>query len=60
MHDMRRMVALGIESGRERKHMGGAELHTEATGFATFDDNRNTSFCHGISTLGVVERSPKF
>jgi hypothetical protein len=46
------MVALGVESGRERKHVGGTKLHTEAAGFATLDDNRNTSFCHGISTLG--------
>jgi len=49
---MRWMVALGIESGREREHVGGAKLHTEAAGFATLDDNGNTSFWHGISTLG--------
>jgi hypothetical protein len=52
------MVALGVESGRKREHVGGAKLHTEAAGFATFDNNRNTSFCHGISTLGAVEASP--
>jgi len=33
------MVALGIKSGREREHVGGAELHTEAAGFAALDDD---------------------
>jgi len=59
MHDVRRMVALGVESGREREHVAGTKLHTEATGFATLYDNGNASFWHGISTLGVVEQSPK-
>jgi hypothetical protein len=59
MHNMRRMVALGIESGREREHVGGTKLHTEAAGLAALDDNRNTSFCHGISTLGAVEKLPE-
>jgi hypothetical protein len=59
MHDMRRMVALGIESGRKREHVGGTKLHTKATGFATLDDNRDTSFCHEISTLRVVETQPR-
>jgi len=45
------MVALGIESGRERQHVGGTELHTETAGFATFNDDGNASFCHGDSTL---------
>jgi hypothetical protein len=53
------MVALGVESGREREHVGRTKLHAEAAGFAALDDNGNTSFCHGISTLGVVENSPK-
>jgi hypothetical protein len=35
--------------------VGRTKLHTEAAGFAALDDNRNTSFCHGISTLKVVE-----
>jgi len=52
------MVAFGIESGREREHMGGTKLHAEAAGFAALDDNGNTSFCHGISTVGAVEHSP--
>jgi hypothetical protein len=55
MHDVRRMVALGVESGREREHVGGTELHTEAAGFATLDDNGNTSFWHGISTFRAVD-----
>jgi len=53
------VVALGVECRREREHVGGTKLHAEAAGFATLDDNRNTSFCHGISTIGVVERSPE-
>jgi len=59
MHYVGRMVALGIKSGREREHVGRTKLHAEAAGFAALDDNGNTSFCHGISTLGVVENSPK-
>jgi hypothetical protein len=31
--------------------VGGAELHTEAAGFAALNDDRNTSLCHEISTL---------
>jgi hypothetical protein len=58
MHDVRRMVALGVKSGREREHVAGTKLHTEATGFTTLYDNGNASFCHGISTLGAVEHSP--
>jgi hypothetical protein len=53
------MVALGVECRREREHVTGTKLHTEATSFATLDDNRNTSFCHGISTIGAIERSPE-
>jgi hypothetical protein len=53
------MVALGVESGRERKHVGGAKLHAKTAGLAALDDNGNTSFCHGISTLGAVENTPK-
>jgi hypothetical protein len=43
------MVALGIESRRERKHLGGTKLHTESAGFAALDDDGNTPFCHGYS-----------
>jgi len=57
MHDMRGMVTLGIESGRKREHVSRTKLHTEAAGFATLDDYRNTSFCHEISTLRVVEHN---
>jgi hypothetical protein len=59
MDYVRWMVALGIESGRERKHVGGAKLHAEATGFAALDDDRNTSFSHGISTLGDGSELPE-
>ena len=55
---MWRVVALGIESRREREHVGGAKLHTEAAGFTALDDNGNASFSHGISTQGL-ELSPK-
>jgi hypothetical protein len=56
---MRWMVALRVKRGRERQHMRGTKLHAETAGFTALDNNRNTSFCHGISTLGVVERSPE-
>jgi hypothetical protein len=48
------MVALGIESGGEREHVGRTKLHTEATGFAVLDDDGNATFCHGNSPLEVV------
>ena len=59
MHDVRWMVALGIESGREREHFCGTKLHTEAAGFAALNDDGNTSFCHRIYTLKVVELTTK-
>jgi hypothetical protein len=51
------MVALGVEGGREREHVGGTELHAKATGLAALDDDRNTSFCHEIPQLRSSERS---
>jgi len=39
--------------------MGGAKLHTETTGFATLNDNGNSSFGHEISTLNVVKHFTK-
>jgi hypothetical protein len=54
MHDMRRMVALGIESGREREHVGRTKLHTQAASLAVLDNDGNASFCHGNSPLEVV------
>jgi hypothetical protein len=39
MHNMGRMVALGIESGRKREHVGRTKLHTEAAGFTPLDDD---------------------
>ena len=55
MHDMRRMVPLRIESGGERQHVRGTELHAKATGFAALDHNRNTSFCHESPQFGYSE-----
>jgi hypothetical protein len=59
MNDMRRVVALGVKSRRESEHVGGTELHAEATGLAMLDDNGNTSFCHENSTLKVVKPHKK-
>jgi hypothetical protein len=36
---MRWVVALGIESGREREHCRGTELHAEAARFTALDDD---------------------
>jgi hypothetical protein len=43
------MVALGIESGRQREHLCGTKLDTESAGFAALDNDGNTPFCHGNS-----------
>jgi len=59
MDHVRRMIALGIESGREREHVGRTKLHAEATGFTALNDDGNTAFCHGNSTLKVVELTTK-
>src|SRR3984957_255645 len=56
-HDMRRMVALGIEGGRQREHLCRTKLHAEAAGFAVLDHDGNTSFCHGNSHLKCLEAS---
>jgi hypothetical protein len=48
MYHVRWMVALRIESGREREHVRRAKLHAEATGLAALHDDRNPSFCHEI------------
>jgi hypothetical protein len=39
MHGMRRMIALGIESGRQREHVGGAKLHAEAARLTVLDND---------------------
>jgi hypothetical protein len=39
MHGMRRMIALGIESGREREHVRGAKLNTEAARLTVLDND---------------------
>ena len=51
MHDMGRMVALGIEGGRKRQNFGWTKLRTEAAGFTALHHNRNTSFCHEFPPL---------
>jgi hypothetical protein len=59
MHNVWRMVTLGVEGGGERKHVGGTKLHAEAAGLTTLNDDGNTSFYHGISTLKVVQITTK-
>jgi len=59
MNDVWWMVALGIESRREREHPGWTKLHTKTAGFAALYDNRNTSFGHGISTTGEARTLPE-
>jgi len=54
MHDVRRMVSLGIESGRQREHVRRTKLHTETAGFTALNNDGNTPFCHDISTFKVV------
>ena len=48
---MRRVVSLGIKSGREREHMRGTEFHAEAASLAALNDDRNASFWHLIPQL---------
>ncbi len=43
---VRRMVALGIESRGERKHLSRAELHAEATGLAALNHDGNRASRH--------------
>jgi hypothetical protein len=50
---MRRVISLGIESGRERQNLGGAELHAKTAGFTALDHDGNTSFGHGTPTSGA-------
>jgi hypothetical protein len=51
------MVALRIESGREREDVRGTKLHAEATGFTVLDNDGNATFCHGNSQLEVDDSS---
>jgi hypothetical protein len=57
MHDVRWMVALGVEGGREREHMRRTKLHAKPTGLATLHDDRNASFCHEIPQLKSDDHS---
>jgi uncharacterized protein Veg len=54
MHDMGRMITLGIEGGRERQHVRGTELHAETASLAALYDDRNTTFCHESPQRGVT------
>lgn len=54
---MRRVIALGIESGGKSEHMRGTELHAKTAGFAALDNDRNTSFCHANPQRGVTHHS---
>jgi hypothetical protein len=60
MYGMRWVVTLGIESGRKLEHVGGTKFHAEAARFAALYNDRNTSFCHEISTVKVVELTTKY
>jgi hypothetical protein len=44
--DMRRMIALGIESRGKGEDLGGTEFHTKATGLAALNNYVDASFCH--------------
>jgi len=50
MNDVWRMVALGIESGRESENLGRTEFDTKAAGFTALYDDRNASLCHDAPT----------
>src|SRR5438046_7475457 len=50
LHDVRRVIALGIERGGECQDLGGTELHAKATGFTAFHDDFNSTFCHEAPT----------
>src|SRR5215469_3742061 len=43
-----RMIAFGVEGGRERQHMGGTELHAEPTGLTALCKDLNRTFCHAL------------
>jgi len=46
VHDMGRVIALGIEGGRERQDLGGTELHAKAARLTALHNNINSTFCH--------------
>jgi len=43
---MRRVIAMGIESGRNRQDLGGTEFHAEAARLTALNDNVNRPFDH--------------
>ena len=51
---MRRMVSLGIESGRESQDLGGTELDAKTTGFTALNNDVDASFCH-LNPHGLPE-----
>lgn len=56
---MRRMVALGVESGRKRQNFGWTELDAESARFTALDYDGNSSFGHETPTSGAVA-APEF
>jgi hypothetical protein len=54
------MIALGIKSGREGKHVRGTKLHAEATGLTVLDNDGNVSFCHENPTPGGISTHENF
>src|SRR5208283_1069246 len=46
--DVRWVVALGVEDGREAEDLGGAELDTERAALAALDVDANVAFCHSV------------
>src|SRR5690242_19361695 len=54
LDDMRRMIALGIESGGERQNFGRTEFNTEPASFTALHDNGNSSLSHPEPPKGVA------
>src|SRR5215831_5327286 len=55
-----RVIALGVEGGRERKNVGGTELHAEPTGLAALHNDLNRTFCHAVFPWRGGGDSPHF
>jgi hypothetical protein len=50
------VIALGIESGRERQDFRGTEFHAETTCLAALDDDGNTTFGHDKTPTWGAQR----
>src|SRR6516164_4217708 len=55
-----RVIALGVEGGRERQDVGGTELHAEPTGLTALYDDLNRTFCHALVPWRRRGRLPTF